>query len=59
MNFRRVVVVIPLVCLLILYSRAYVNADPNPQSDALEKAMLQELTPVIKSSPVAAYIAAF
>ncbi|GMK44629.1 hypothetical protein [Paenibacillus glycanilyticus] len=49
MNFRRIVV-IPLVCFLIVYSRAYANADPNPRTDVLEKAMLQELNPVIKSS---------
>ncbi|NIK71877.1 MULTISPECIES: hypothetical protein [unclassified Paenibacillus] len=50
MSIQRIIIIVPLVCFLILSSRSYANADPNPKLDALEKAMLQELNPVIKSS---------
>lgn len=50
MNLRKILLFLPVACLLILYTRTYASAHQDPKSEVIEKALLQELNPIIKDS---------
>lgn len=50
MNLRRIFICLPLVSLLIMNSITYASAHQDLQSEVVEKALLQQLKPVIMNS---------